>query len=805
MYSYEWDKVTGGIVLGNSALNFSKEPRPVYYKELDILGFDKYWEYEKKEEYPIMWAESNTYWYRGKRVARLKGGSMCQKPEIEILDKPEPDGVKLKFVDIEGMIKKNAPIMESLVQETIKKVYNAYVEYKDKVDLFYVAFSGGKDSVVALDIVQRALPHSEFKVLFGDTGMEFPDTYDNVSKVSEWCKNNGIDFLTAKSELNADTSWKLFGPPAVTNRWCCSVHKTAPQIKLLKKITGIKNFTGMAFTGVRGDESPARKEYDDISYGGKHQGQYSCHAILNWNSAELYIYIYQRKLFLNSAYKKGNSRAGCLVCPMSSGKHEYFKDTCYRESANKLVKKIEETSGKTSFSKDEMKKFIENGNWKTRKSGRELNFGYDKHLIDTTSGTTTITIFSKNNTWKEWTKTIGNLLEYSKNNYTLDFQDKTYEIKLNETNNGIEFNFPNLNNSRQDIKFLSLFKSCIIKSVYCVSCGVCVAECPYGCIDMTSETLKISGCKHCYKCHDIPEHCLRYNSIRNRIGVETKMKGLGNYYTFGIREEWLNTFLDYEGKAEFWDTDGNYMLGKKMKDAFLNFVKNAGIVERNKDIGHDKYTKYELTSFGKKIVSLYQEDKKNLLWALILCNLTYTPDFNWFIKNVPFNEVVTQDWMKLQLETVMEDDVKGLGKRNVVSAFKNFLIKTPFGTELGLGKCDYDEKTTSAGVETITLKSFIRVPWDNPDLRILLYSLYKFAENCDDYYSFTLSRIMNHDVDSLGVSPTEIFGIDRDTMEKLLNAMGVNYPDFISVSFTHDLDNITLYAEKKSEDILKLF
>ena len=38
--------------------------------------------------------------------------------------------------------------MEQLVQETIKKIYNTFIEYQDKVDVFYVAFSGGKDSVV---------------------------------------------------------------------------------------------------------------------------------------------------------------------------------------------------------------------------------------------------------------------------------------------------------------------------------------------------------------------------------------------------------------------------------------------------------------------------------------------------------------------------------------------------------------------------------------------------------------------------------------------------------------------------------
>ena len=55
MYSYNWDPSTGGLLLNSSPLNFSKEPRPVYYKELDILGFDKYWNYEKNDAFPYMW------------------------------------------------------------------------------------------------------------------------------------------------------------------------------------------------------------------------------------------------------------------------------------------------------------------------------------------------------------------------------------------------------------------------------------------------------------------------------------------------------------------------------------------------------------------------------------------------------------------------------------------------------------------------------------------------------------------------------------------------------------------------------
>lgn len=98
-----------------------------------------------------------------------------------------------------------------------------------------------------------------------------------------------------------------------------------------------------------------------------------------------------------------------------------------------------------------------------------------------------------------------------------------------------------------------------------------------------------------------------------------------------------------------------------------------------------------------------------------------------------------------------------------------------------------------------------RMSWQNPNPLVILYSLYKFAEACGDYHQFTLSRLLNHDIESDGVSPTEIFGLDRNQMEKILNGLTINYPDFINASFTLDLDNITLNSEKTSQDVLSLF
>lgn len=802
MYSYSWDSETGGLLLNSSPLQFSKEPRPVYYKELNILGFDQYWKYDRNDSYPYMWAEANNYFYRGRLVAKTKGGSLYTAPELIVLEEPEPNGAPLRFVDIPAMVEKNHDLLEKLVQDTIKKIYNTYVEYRNKVDVFYVAFSGGKDSVVAFDLVQRALPHNQMKVLFGDTGMEFPDTYRVMDLIKEKCEELGIEYLRASSKLNTEQTWRLFGPPAVTNRWCCSVHKTSPQIMLLQEQTGNQGFTGMAFTGIRGDESVSRSEYDDVNYGSKHRGQYSCHPILEWNSAELFDYIYQENLILNEAYKKGNTRAGCLVCPMSSGKHEYLKAQCYPAEVDRLVEKIKSTTGK-SFSEEELVRFVDDGNWKTRKTGRELNFGQDKHLIETDKGKTVITVFNLNDRWKEWAKTIGEFIKLTDSDYTIDYKGKAYVVHFEQGQAGTIITFPNCGTAKDDIKFISLFRSVIIKSIYCVNCGVCAANCSTGCIDMSSGLTIGNACVHCYQCHDIHEHCLRYNSIRNRVGGEKKMKGMDRYFSFGIRKNWMDLFFQDEGLADFWMSDGHGLVANKKKDAFLNFVKDAGLVEYDKTLDGDKYTKNIPTTFARAAFSIGSDS--DVSWALMLCNLAYTSEFNWFIKNIPALQQITPDQMKYMLSEVMEGDTKGLGKRNIADAFKILLVKTPFGSDLGLGHPNYEEKVNASGNEVITMTSFYRDSWSNPDPRVILYSLYKFAENCGDYYQFTLSRLLDHDVESYGVSPTEIFNLDRAVMEKLLNGLAINYPNFITAQFNLDLDTITLNADKTSADVLALF
>ena len=771
MYSYEWDSQTGGYILNATPLAFSKEPRPVYYKELDILGFDAKWNYPKSDVYPLMWAEANNYFYRGKLVAKTKGGSICQAPELIFVEDPEPNGEELRFVDIPAMIEKNAGIIESLTQETIKKIYNTYIAYQKKVDIFYVAFSGGKDSVVTLDLVQRALPHNAFKVMFGDTKMEFPDTYKLVEEVQRTCAEQNIDFIRATSHLDPQETWRKFGPPAQTIRWCCSVHKTSPQIILLRELLGKINFTGMAFIGVRASESASRNEYDFVSLGEKHKGQYSCNPILEWNSAELFLYIYSNNLPINDCYKKGNNRAGCLVCPNVSEKNAFFRKACYEKEVDNYLDIIKDLYKDSIGSKAKLDEFLSNTGWRARLNGRDisLNSNYSETV---SSSKTEITVVHPKTNWREWIKTIG-VLQNDHSPYQILFRGELLHFTLVEQDDVIKVEI-NGSLCKQKPIFVKLLKNVFRKTANCIGCRECEADCHNGCLKIIDGAVVISdNCKHCSECHKVDNGCLVYKSLAMpKGGMGMGQKSLNCYSTHAPKMDWIAQYFKY--KNEF---DYNHDLGSQMYSFFKRFLKDADLIDEK-----------GFTRTAKIVERIGLDDLA--AWGLILSNLAYTPQIGWFIKSFGFNENISRGYATTLL---IDCGTQERAANDIWRSYSRF-IDLPF-SQVGLGMPDRDSGKTSG---------FTRVPWLNPDPKVVLYALYKFSEACGDYKQLSLTRLLNHEIESDGVSPTQIFGLDRKTMERVLSGLANNYPEFISVSFVLDLDNINL-KEKTSEDVLALF
>ena len=771
MYSYEWDEQTGGYVLNSTPLAFSKEPRPVYYKELDILGFDKKWNYPKSDLYPLMWAESNNYFYRGRLVAKTKGGSICQAPELIYVEDPEPNGEELRFVDIPAMVEKNRGILESLTQETIKKIYNIYLSYQKRVDIFYVAFSGGKDSVVTLDLVQRALPHNAFKVLFGDTKMEFPDTYQVVKGIQEFCNEQSIDFLTSQCHLTPECTWKKFGPPSQTIRWCCSVHKTSPQIILLRQLTGKTNFTGMAFIGVRASESLARSEYDYVSLGEKHKGQYSCNPILEWNSAELFLYIYANDLLLNDCYKKGNNRAGCLVCPNVSEKNAFFRKASYEKEMNAYFDIISELYKDSLGSDLKLQEFLNNTGWRARMNGRDISIklNYDESV---TRSKTELSISNPKTDWREWIKTIG-VLQNDYSPYLIEFRGQVLSFQLEEEENKLKVIIDS-DTCRKHPIFVKLLKNVFRKAASCIGCRECEADCHNGCLHIENGEVHITNdCRHCSECHKVDNGCLVNKSlVMPKGGMGMAQKSLNCYSTHAPKIEWINQYFRY--KNEF---DANHDLGSQMYSFFKRFLRDANLIDE--------------TGFSKtaKIIERIGLDSSTS-WGIMLANLVYTPQIGWFVRKFSFSEYISREYA---VTALVDDGTQDRAANDIWRSYSRF-VDLPF-SQVGLGIPDKDDGKTL---------SFTRIPWLNPDPRVILYSVYRFSEECGAYKQFTLTRLLNHEIESDGISPTQIFGLDRKTMERILKGLENNYPDFITVSFALDLDNINL-KDKTSKDVLTLF
>ena len=775
MYSYSWDEETGGLLLNSSTLQFSKEPRPVYYKELDILGFDKYWNYDKDDSAPLMWAEANNYIYRGKLVATVKGGSLESIPTIQIIEAPEPDDSLLKKVDITAMVKKNKTIIDALTKSTIKQIYNSFEKYNKKgVDVFYVAFSGGKDSIVTLDLVQKALPHNSFKVLFGDTGMEFPDTYRTVEIIERKCRASNIDFIRSKSPYSPDYTWSMFGPPATVNRWCCSVHKTTPQILSLRNVTGIHNFTGMAFVGVRASESIARSGYDYISLGEKHKGQYSCNPILEWNSAELYVYIFSEGLYINEAYKKGNRRAGCLVCPRAAERSEYFAHRCYKEEFEKLICAIKKSYEGHFSSSQNLDQFIVNGGWKARKNGRDLCFDTNYEEYET-NGEIIIKIKRPRTSWKEWIKTIG-VLQNIESPYTIEIHNQTFEFSIEE-DDGLKVILDSTL-SKTSPNFVKSMKNVFHKVSSCVQCKVCEADCHNGSIHMESGIFYIDNtCKHCSMCHKVEKGCLVYKSLEKPKALSVmnskKTMSLNCYSHHAPKMDWFIQFFKY--KEEF---ESRHSLGKNMYDFFKRFLKDADLMSQN--------------VISKTAIAIENIGLENpASWGLMFANLVYTPQFNWLVKNITFNEISSKDYILSQL---LDSGAKESWVNDIWSSFTR-ISALPF-SEVGFGIMTIENKKAV---------SLTRIPWVMPNQVVILYSLYKYAEACGGYYQFSMSQLYNKNIDSDGVSPYMLFGIEEEDLKKILIGLSSNYESFINVSFTHNLDNINLREDKSAEDVLELF
>lgn len=184
----------------------------------------------------------------------------------------------------------------------------------------YVSFSGGKDSLVVLDLARAALRQREFRAFFLNTGIEFPETVEFARSV---CREMKVPLEEMSS---GSVFWEQvgkFGPPAKDFRWCCKVCKLASAGDLE---TGKRacSFPGKGATnavayltidGKRKHESFSRARIAASETNPFVPAQLNIFPIRDWRALEVWLYIHWRELSYNPLYDLGFERVGCWLCP----------------------------------------------------------------------------------------------------------------------------------------------------------------------------------------------------------------------------------------------------------------------------------------------------------------------------------------------------------------------------------------------------------------------------------------------------------------------------------------------------------
>ena len=509
MYTVDWDLETRGIILKNENNLLGMETRPVYASELKNFGFDQYCDFEMDDKAPLLWARRYKYFYQGVQVAELVDCGCLKKPELKILE-GSFIGTRLEFTDVDGMLEKNKPLMDELVRDTLSRMYMVYMKYKDSVNGIQVAYSGGKDSIVVLDLAKRILPHNSFVVAFEDTGMEMNETIKTVNKEKEACEKQGIRFEMCEPISDPYEDWIRIGPPSFANRWCCSVAKSVPNTiyNRIKLGGDIANYRFLNILGNRAAESSSRMKSELFTENAKHKNTIDLNGIINWSSAEVHLYIMMNDLYLNDGYKQGFFRIGCRLCPRSSPMAMAIANLVYESETRPWMEAIKDTYRASFKSEEELEIYINQGEWRFRKdsSGTKYSVPYKEFFEN---DNLVFECRKASSSWRTWMKTIGVMSEKGNDEYIIDHRGKTYPFMVKDIDKGFKVSIA----KDFDKDFITYFKNVFRKASSCIGCRTCEANCPYGHLKFVDRVPVIDdGCLHCSSCHKNMKACLVFDS-----------------------------------------------------------------------------------------------------------------------------------------------------------------------------------------------------------------------------------------------------------------------------------------------------
>lgn len=190
------------------------------------------------------------------------------------------------------------------VERAIKLIQAAGKIAKEHEQPLEIAYSGGKDSDVILELAKMA--GVKYRAIYKNTTIDPPGTIAHV-------KANGVEMIQPKITFSQLMAKKGF--PSRVARFCCQVLK---EYKVLD----------YAVLGIRRDESRARKlRYKEPEVCRVYNANEKCRQylpILDWTENDVAEFIKERSIKCHPLYydNKGNfhveRRLGCMGCPMAS-------------------------------------------------------------------------------------------------------------------------------------------------------------------------------------------------------------------------------------------------------------------------------------------------------------------------------------------------------------------------------------------------------------------------------------------------------------------------------------------------------
>ena len=190
---------------------------------------------------------------------------------------------------------KKSPKVEVLTEQAIARLRKHEPE-----DGYYLAFSGGKDSMVIYDLAVRA--GVRFDAHFHQTTIDPPE-------VLQFIREHYPDVAWTKPKRSMFQMIVDHGtPPTRIIRYCCSE---------LKELHGSGR---VVVLGVRWAESARRRNRPVYGESTRRAGTYFLSPIVDWTTSDVWDYIRHNNLPYCPLYDEGKTRIGCIMCPMQGPK-----------------------------------------------------------------------------------------------------------------------------------------------------------------------------------------------------------------------------------------------------------------------------------------------------------------------------------------------------------------------------------------------------------------------------------------------------------------------------------------------------